>query len=186
MPRLYLGAKKTISSFVARDKSISSYTTQFWIQHFRSSRSFFAVSICGFVLYLNILQHELNKRIWLYVLYCLMIIVWGIKKFLDSRLLLVYDVEDDNCTLESKAGYQELCDMLMTWERAWAGDRIQTKLRSALLLWTSRLTQIKTSFTSNRVKLRLRFTWRSPDTHLTTWPSSDLPLALTRPLPYLD
>ena len=145
MPRLYLGAKKTISSFVARDKSISSYTTQFWIQHFRSSRSFFAVSICRFVLYLNILQHELNKRIWLYVCTdCVMIIVWGIKKFLDSRLLLVYDVEDDNCTLESKAGYQELCDMLMTWERAWAGDRIQTKLRSALLLWTSRLTQIKT------------------------------------------
>ena len=55
----------------------------------------------------------------------------------------------------------------------------------------------KTSFTSNRVKLRLiftwclpdvyfMFTWRSPDVHLTTWPSSDLPLTLTRPLPYLD
>ena len=48
------------------------------------------------------------------------------------------------------------------------------------------LSVIETSFTSNRVKLRLRFTWRSPDVHLTTWPSSDLPLTLTRSLPYLD
>ena len=44
----------------------------------------------------------------------------------------------------------------------------------------------RTSFTSNKVKLRLRFTWHSPDVHLTTWPSSDLPLTLTKPLPYLD
>ena len=39
-------------------------------------------------------------------------------------------------------------------------------------------------------KLHLKFTWRSPgfpwhspDIYLTTWPSSDLPLTLTRPLP---
>ena len=59
-----------------------------------------------------------------------------------------------------------------------------------------------TSFMSTNVKLRLRFdihlafTWRSPDIHLTftwhsldhltTWPSSDLPLTLTKPLPDLD
>ena len=44
------------------------------------------------------------------------------------------------------------------------------------------------SFTSTNVKLRLRFvvhltfhwhsTWHSPEPHLTTWPSSDLPLTL--------
>ena len=50
----------------------------------------------------------------------------------------------------------------------------------------------KTSFTSTNVKLRLRFdvhltfTWHSPEPHLTTWPSSDLPLTLTRPLPNLN
>ena len=49
-----------------------------------------------------------------------------------------------------------------------------------------------TSFTSTNVKLRLRFDlhltfhWHSPEPHLTTWPSSDLPLTLTRPLPNLD
>ena len=32
----------------------------------------------------------------------------------------------------------------------------------------------------------LTFTWCAPDVHLTTWPSSDLPLTLTRPLPNLD
>ena len=37
----------------------------------------------------------------------------------------------------------------------------------------------QTSFTSTKVKLRLRFTWSSPKVHLTTWPSSDLPLHLT-------
>ena len=49
-----------------------------------------------------------------------------------------------------------------------------------------------TSFTSTNVKLRLRFDvhltfpWHSPEPHLTTWPSSDLPLTLTRPLPNID
>ena len=54
--------------------------------------------------------------------------------------------------------------------------------------------QIITSFmsTNANVKLRLRFDahltfyWHSPEPHLTTWPSSDLPLTLTRPLPNLD
>ena len=32
----------------------------------------------------------------------------------------------------------------------------------------------------------LTFTWCSPDVHLTTWPLSDLPLTLTKPLPNLD
>ena len=51
---------------------------------------------------------------------------------------------------------------------------------------------IETSFTSTNVKLRLRFVvhltyhWHSPEPHLTTWPSSDLPLTLTRPLTNLD
>ena len=42
-------------------------------------------------------------------------------------------------------------------------------------------------------KLHLKFTWHSPgfpshspDINLTTWPSSDLPLTLTRPLPNID
>ena len=49
-----------------------------------------------------------------------------------------------------------------------------------------------TSFTSTNVKLRLRFDvhltfhWHSPEPHLTTWPSSDLHLTLTRPLPSLN
>ena len=52
--------------------------------------------------------------------------------------------------------------------------------------------RLSTSFTSTNVKLRLRFDvhltfpWHSPEPHLTTWPSSDLPLTLTRPLPNLD
>ena len=37
-----------------------------------------------------------------------------------------------------------------------------------------------------QIEIHLTFTWCSPDVHLTTWPSSDLPLTLTRPLPYLD
>ena len=51
---------------------------------------------------------------------------------------------------------------------------------------------IETSFTSTNVKLRLRFVvhltyhWHSPEPHLTTWPSSDLPLTLTRPLSNID
>ena len=60
-------------------------------------------------------------------------------------------------------------------------------LHSNILSWWNKTETLDyTSFTSNRVKLRLRFTWHSPDVHLTTWPSSDLPLTLTRPLPYLD
>ena len=45
--------------------------------------------------------------------------------------------------------------------------------------------QYLTSFASTNVKLRLRFDvhltfhWHSPEPHLTTWPSSDLPLTLT-------
>ena len=49
-----------------------------------------------------------------------------------------------------------------------------------------------TSFTSTNVKLRWRFDvhltfhWHWPEAHLTTWPSSDLPLTLSRTLPNLD
>ena len=53
---------------------------------------------------------------------------------------------------------------------------------------------VQTSFTSTNVKLRLRFyvhltfIWHSPEPHLSlnlTWPPSNIPLTITRPLPNL-
>ena len=46
--------------------------------------------------------------------------------------------------------------------------------------------QSPTSFTFDNVKLKLRFTWRTPDMHLASWPSYNLPLTFARPLPNLD
>lgn len=130
MPRLYLGAKKTISSFVAWDKSISSYTTQFWIQHFGSSR-LFAVSICGFLLYPN------NFTTWAEqedLIVCI-VLLWelskrGLKSFLSQGEFYKlcnkpcnYNLEDDGDLGGSNTRYRELCDMLMIqvggreWER---------------------------------------------------------------------
>ena len=136
MPRLYLGAKKTISSFVAGDKSISSYTTQFWIQHFGSSR-LFAVSICGFLLYPN------NFTTWAEqedLIVCT-VLLWelskkGLKSFLSQGEFYKlcnkpcnYTPEDDGDLGGSNTGYRELCDMLMIqvgggrerakWNRNW-------------------------------------------------------------------
>ena len=62
MPRLYLGAKKTISSFVA---GISpSVPTQHNSEYSISGHQGFLLSVfVGFCFIQTILQHELNKRI---------------------------------------------------------------------------------------------------------------------------
>ena len=71
-----------------------------------------------------------------------------------------------------------------SWSPLWSAGVSFIKVK--MFLFFKFTNCLSTSFTSTKVKLRLRFTWRSPDIHLTTWPSSDLPLTLTRPLPNLD
>ena len=58
------------------------------------------------------------------------------------------------------------------------------------LVWLFSLYQKRNKFhvqqSQAQIDIHLTFTWHSPDVHLTTWPSSDLSLTLTRPLPNLD
>ena len=63
-------------------------------------------------------------------------------------------------------------------------DKCSCQVASSLALMA---VTYPTSFTSTNVNIRLRFdvhltfTWHSPEPHLTTWPSSDLPLTPTSP-----
>ena len=118
--------------------------------------------------------------------YSLLGTIWRIRRrrsklFADKEIkVFVYPGQEASC-VTSKHPHTALLLDIHSFSNS------QTNEKDLFGMYSKFSKTTRTSFTSTNVKLRLRFDvhlsfhWHSPEPHLTTWLSSDLPLTLTRP-----